>query len=231
MSIRLVSNISLTAVGFLLSASFFACTGDMTVDDVPVVDTGNGVDIPHATDVVHDTGNVVDSGNPDDVQTDDTGTQDTGTTVDAGPCTTPGTLHPPHLDAGTANIYCPFSNPDGGSSAYCNSGTEHCCEPTSGTAVCQPTATACGTSSDTDWQCEDPGADCTGGQMCCGSGTLVINTDPRGCANYASGFHGTHCATTCLATEIRMCTSDAECGTGQHCIPFKTKGNSVGGCM
>ena len=223
---RLLSNISRTTVAFLLSAGLFGCR-DMTVDDVPVVDSGT--DVAHAMDVAQDTGNPVDSGGIDVPIVTDTGPSDTGT-ADAGPCTAPGTLHPPHPDAGTANLFCPFSNPDGGASLYCNSGTQHCCEPTSGTAACQPTATACGTT-DTDWQCEDPGVDCPTGSMCCGTGTLVINTDPRGCANYASGFHGTHCSTTCTAAEIRMCTSDGECATGQHCIPFKTKGNQVGGCM
>lgn len=221
----LSSSVITLASAIALSAGLLACGPDTTVTDVPVVDTGT--DVVHPMDVVHDTGNTPDTGS-DVPQAMDVPATDTG--VDAGPCTTPGTLHPPRADGGTANLFCPFSNPDGGASLYCNSGTEHCCEPTSGTAMCSPTATACA-AGDTDWQCEDPGADCPAGSMCCGTGTVMINTDPRGCANFASGFHGTHCATSCTTMEIRMCTSDGECGTGQHCIPFKAKGNQVGGCM
>jgi hypothetical protein len=143
----------------------------------------------------------------------------------ASMCSTPGTLHPPKM--GMPTIYCPFSGVMGGKPQYCTAGTQHCCEPATGTAACQPSAMACAVG-DTDWQCQDPVADCPRGEQCCGSGKLVVNANPM-CANYASGFHGTHCAANCAANEIRMCTSDAECG-GKTCIPFKTKGAQVGGC-
>ncbi len=157
-----------------------------------------------------------------------TGTGGSGTGGDAGQCKTPTTLHPPSADAGTQTLYCPFSGVDGGKNDYCDTATQHCCEPKSGTASCTPKATPCG-ATETDWECEDPVADCPSGQVCCGSGTIVKNPDPN-CANYATGFTGTHCATSCTATEITMCTSPAECTGGKTCLPFSTKGNQVGGC-
>ncbi len=151
-----------------------------------------------------------------------------GGTGGTGGCSTPGTLHPPNADAGTATLYCPFSGVDGGTNAYCDTTTEHCCEPKSGTAACTPTGVACATG-DTDWQCEDP-SECGSGQKCCGKGTFVASTDPS-CANYATGFTGTYCAASCQATEIVMCTSNAECTSGKTCVPFKSKGNQVGACQ
>lgn len=145
------------------------------------------------------------------------------------PCSPPSKLIPPKADAGAQTLYCPFSGADGGPNVDCNPGTEHCCEPKMGEALCEPTATPCADPKATDWHCEDPIADCPTGQVCCGTGTLMKNTDPM-CANFASGFKGTHCAASCTATEIEMCTDDAECGAGKTCLPFRTKGAQVGGC-
>lgn len=142
----------------------------------------------------------------------------------AAMCTAPGKLYPPKGNG--PNLYCPFAAAMGMKSVYCQGGTQHCCEPKMGMSACDPLAMACAPT-DTDWQCEDP-IDCPKGQQCCGSGKLVINANPM-CANYASGFHGTHCAAQCAGNEITMCTSNGECG-GKTCVPFKTKGNSVGGC-
>ena len=165
--------------------------------------------------------------------------QDTGTTVpvdmgttaptDAG-CSTPTTLHPPRAGS-TANIYCPLFGttlPDGGHSLYCSAPTQHCCLPASGSGTCDPTATACG-ATDLDFRCQDPG-DCATGQHCCGTGTLVLGG--TGCGNFASHFTGTVCAASCdAATQITMCTSNGECASGHMCVPFKTHGADVGGCM
>lgn len=147
----------------------------------------------------------------------------------AAPCSPPSKLIPPKTDAGAATLYCPFSGADGGPNVDCNPSTEHCCEPKMGEALCEPTATACADAKATDWHCEDPIADCPQGQVCCGTGTLMKNPDPT-CANFASGFKGTHCAAACTPTEIEMCTDDAECGAGKTCLPFRTKGAQVGGC-
>ena len=141
----------------------------------------------------------------------------------ADACKAPGKLHPPK--AGYSDFYCPFVSP---AKTYCKDQTEHCCEPATGSASCQPISTPCATG-DTDWQCDDPSG-CPSGQQCCGTGTLVISPDPA-CENYASRFKGTHCAASCdPATEIVMCTSTGECAGGTTCTPFTTKGNQVGGC-
>jgi hypothetical protein len=95
-----------------------------------------------------------------------------------------------------------------------------------GTSTCDPAAMACA-AGDVDWQCQDP-TDCGAGKQCCGVGTFEQAPDPM-CANSAKGFTGTHCAATCAATEIVMCTSDAECG-GKKCTPFSTHGAQVGAC-
>ncbi|GMV17548.1 MAG: hypothetical protein AMXMBFR56_57720 [Polyangiaceae bacterium] len=146
-------------------------------------------------------------------------------------CKTPTTLHPPKPDAGLDNIYCPFSATGGGKNEYCASGSEHCCEPKATGAVskCQPLSQPCGLG-DTDWQCQDPVADCPSGQKCCGAGTVVKNPDSQ-CANYATGFTGTKCATTCGAGEVEMCTADSECAAPQTCLPFGAKGAQVGACQ
>ncbi|MCC6898449.1 MAG: hypothetical protein IT377_05710 [Polyangiaceae bacterium] len=145
-------------------------------------------------------------------------------------CKTPTKLHPPKSDAGTSNIYCPFSGADGGMNDYCASGSEHCCEPKAYGSVskCQPLSQPCATG-DTDWQCQDPVADCPTGQKCCGSGTVVKNTDPL-CANYATGFTGTKCASSCGSDEVEICTANAQCAPPKTCLPFGAKGAQVGAC-
>ncbi len=145
-------------------------------------------------------------------------------------CKTPTKLHPPKADAGTSNIYCPFSGADGGMNDYCVSGSEHCCEPKAFGSVskCQALSQPCATG-DTDWQCQDPVADCPTGQKCCGTGTVVKNTDPL-CANYATGFTGTKCASSCGSGEVEICTADAQCASPETCLPFGAKGAQVGAC-
>jgi hypothetical protein len=141
---------------------------------------------------------------------------------DMAGCKKPTTLHPP---SGSMTIYCPFS---GTMNVSCTKLTQHCCEPSTGNSMCVAIATPC-TAGNTDWQCQDP-TDCTPGQVCCGTGTLVKSADPN-CANFATGFHGTHCAASCTSAEIEMCTADAECSNGKTCVPFGTKGAQVGGCQ
>lgn len=187
---------------------------------------------PHGTTFPTDGGGggqpdltVVNPGGGDDLAMMNQGTDDSGMNnggMDAG-CKPPSTLHPPQM--GKASIYCPFAGANG-KGAYCQQGQQHCCEPSMGTSMCSPLATACPTGT-TDWQCQDP-SDCGNGKKCCGIGMLVIA--PQGCQNYATKFKGTHCASSCTATEIEMCTSDGECG-GKTCIPFATKAAQVGGCM
>ena len=186
-----------------------ASTTHVDMGFTPLTDTG--------------TSTLPDMGTPDDAWM--------ATGSDAG-CATPSTLHPP-MAGSSATILCPFGVPVTGTRLYCTARTQHCCEPTTGAGTCDPTATPCPTGN-VDWQCQDPVADCATGMHCCGTGTLVPGGSFGGmaCANFASHFTGTHCAASCTAgTEITMCTSNGECPTGQTCMPFKTHGASVGGCM
>ena len=146
---------------------------------------------------------------------------------DAGTCKSPSKLFPPNPDGGTVVLYCPFSGPDGGKDLYCDYATQHCCEPKTGQAFCEPAAMPCN-AGDTDWKCDDP-TECPPGQVCCGTGMLMKSADPN-CANTANNFSGTHCAHSCAANEIIMCTSDGECTGGKTCLPFRARGNQVGGC-
>jgi len=206
----------MTTPRWFLAAALALCACNntpprMQLDLGTAHDAGGGIDMA--------VGPGFDSGPADDAYVGD----------DAG-CSTPSTLHAPSMTS-PANVYCPFGMPpDGGHSLYCEASSQHCCEPLSGAGTCNPTATPCG-ATDLDWGCQDPGADCSGSMHCCGTGTLVLATSAS-CANYASHFTGTHCAASCQAgTEITMCTNDTECPTGQHCIPFRTHGAQVGGCM
>lgn len=144
-----------------------------------------------------------------------------GGNPDLTPCKGPSMLYPEMVKG---KFYCPFGKTDAGS-LYCTAGVTHCCEPAAGTSSCDPVATPCG-GGDTDWLCEEAG-DCPAQMVCCGSGTLVQDMV---CGSYATGFHGTHCAATCVAGEIQMCTATAQCSNNKTCIPFRTKGNQVGGC-
>jgi len=163
----------------------------------------------------------------------------TGTGGDAGTCSKVTTLHPPKLDAGPGTIFCPFSSTDGGPNEYCVPGTEHCCETPAGSTTptaCQPTATACMTGSGyTDWQCEDPVADCPTGMDCCATAapgkTPSIGLGAPGCGNFAHQMTGTKCQAAGSCVGIQMCTSDGECPAGKTCTPFGKAGNQVGGCM
>jgi hypothetical protein len=159
-----------------------------------------------------------------------TETPDLSSTMQQGPdmtmqCSVVTTLHAPKAMGPT--IFCPFAAM-GMPLVYCQAGMQHCCEPTMGMSACDPIAMACPVG-DTDWQCQDPVADCPQGMKCCGTGTLDISPDPS-CGNYATGFQGTHCAASCTANEIEMCTNNSECSGGQTCTPFGNRGVQVGGC-
>jgi hypothetical protein len=228
-----------SVIGCVIGAGVAACGGG---SGSGAGGTGTGGATPTTTTPSGTTTTTsIDTGTTSGTTTTGTGSTDTGTTSttttstttgtggDAGVCKPPTTLHPPHLDAGPGTIFCPFSAVDGGKNEFCVAQTEHCCEPTSGNASCQPSGTTCATG-DTDWQCEDPVADCPSGMECCAAGASIgISTDPS-CANFAHKFHGTACVAAGSCAGIVMCTSDAECPSGKHCVPFGTKGNAVGGC-
>ena len=218
--------VSLFVVGS--AAAFTACSSSSDSggggNDSGVKDSGSSGDSGVTTDSGSggDTGTPVDTGSSDDTGTD-------------GGCSTPGTLHPPSPDAGTSTIYCPFSGADGGPNVYCTGQTQHCCETpaSAGTpSTCQDLATACSVAKSTDWQCQDPKADCpTAKPICCATGASIGLGAP-GCGNFAHTMTGTTCvATGGCSGGITMCTSDDECPTGQHCTPFSKAGAQVGGCM
>lgn len=162
----------------------------------------------------------------------------TGGSGGAAQCSNPGTLHPPKLDAGPGSIYCPFSGVDGGPNEYCIPASEHCCETPAGAipSGCDPIGTACGVGSGyTDWQCEDPIADCTlpNGDCCAPGATLELGGVVNGktCGNYAKGMTKAICVPLGSCVGIQLCTSDNECPAGKTCTPFTKSGNQVGGCL
>jgi hypothetical protein len=135
-------------------------------------------------------------------------------------------------------FYCPFSKVDGGSIEYCTGGTEHCCEPSTGTSSCEPIATQCGTGN-TDWQCEGT-PDCASmpGTICCGTGHVAQQAAQPGCGPdggtlpafpYVSGFTGSSCMTPSACTTFQICSQTTECSTGT-CTPIRPKGNDIGYC-
>jgi hypothetical protein len=150
-------------------------------------------------------------------------------------CSTVTSLHPPHPDAGPGSIYCPFSAVADGGNEYCTPGTEHCCETPEGAATmsaCQPIGNACTQGSGyTDWQCEDPGTDCTTAlPVCCAAGASIGLGTP-GCGNFSHDMKGTACVAAGSCTGIILCTSSAECPAATpKCTPFGKAGNQVGGC-
>jgi hypothetical protein len=162
------------------------------------------------------------------------GTTSTGTSSgapDAGPCSKPGTLHPPQ--AGSETLYCPFAA-DGGALAFCNPRGQHCCETPEGAptaSACEPTTTACLTGyAYMDWGCADPVADCPSGSECCAPGATLALGAP-GCGNFSHDMTITKCVAAGSCSGIRLCTADAECPPPMKCTPFNRGGNHVGGCM
>jgi hypothetical protein len=216
-------------ISFVMLASagaFFACSSD------------NGGTTPGVTQDsgVHDTATAGDTATGGDTGTgDDTATPPTDTGTSDAQCSKVTTLHPPSADAGGKTIYCPFSS-DGGPDAanvYCQSQTEHCCEQGAGSTTpttCIPTATTCTGTKTTDWQCQDP-VDCpSSSPVCCAPGASIGLGAP-GCGNFAHTMTGTTCVAAGACTGIVMCTSNAECPSGQTCTPFGKAGAQVGGCM
>ncbi len=146
---------------------------------------------------------------------------------DAGPvCGTPPTLHP-ELDAG---VYCPFA---AAGAIHCNAGQE-CCEAPStstGQSTCQAIGAACPITGSLDWQCDGP-VDCAGsaaGPVCCGAGTVA--NDPSCNFQRGSGFQGSHCAQSCVAGEVSLCSAATDpCASGV-CTAFKVAGVVLGTCL
>jgi hypothetical protein len=214
------------------ATSVFGCAGGSGTSSHPTThaDSGTGTSGDDASMTTSpsgdDSGSMTtttsgdDSGSTTTTTGDDTGTT-TGTT-DA--CKPPGKLYPPK--AGATDFYCPFGSKEAGTN-YCKNGTEHCCEPATGTSTCEASGTACATG-DTDWQCDDA-SECGSGMVCCAAATW--HAGAAGCENYVSGFKGSHCAASCATGEITICQQATSCSGGTTCTPTAIKGNSVGVCQ
>jgi hypothetical protein len=143
-------------------------------------------------------------------------------------------------------MYCPFSGVDGGKDIYCSAG-QQCCSPPEGmgASTCLPDTESCPVKNSVDWVCEGT-PDCNGnpGTICCGQGTIAIQTPQPGCGPdggtlgeypYVSGFYGSACQASCATfgdggKGFQLCSQTSECPAGETCVPIKPKGNSVGYC-
>ena len=171
--------------------------------------------------------------------------------VDAG-CGDNPALHPNTPGGG---VYCPFGaaadggdltlycGADGGAANVCCIGGENA-NSTYPPSICSAgTCTFTATSGNTQVQCEDPATDCPAGNVCCGSASKSHTIEQKtGCTYddlsdwvYTKCEKGTACAATSTAPgtgpEFQLCTSNAECGGGKTCTPFKAKGIDMGYCM
>jgi len=149
------------------------------------------------------------------------------TPVDAGPdCGTPPALHP-ETEAG---VYCPFTATG---AIHCAVGQE-CCETPSTVvngSTCQPGGAACPVTGSLAWGCDGP-VDCEGnaaGGVCCAGGVVALDAV---CGfDRGSAFTGSHCAQSCAAGEVSICSETTDpCAPGTQCTPFKVAGVVLGTC-
>jgi len=234
-----IRNLALVlGAAFTVAAGGFAATACSS--NSPAV-TGPGYD----SGTVRDSSTGNDSGNTGN----DSGMMgsDAGTGADCGDVA----LRPG--DGGS--LYCPFG-PDGGqyvtcsSSGFCHldcpTATTYCCigggkSPNYYASACQTVGQACdnppadaGLPLGRPVQCEEA-ADCQGGDagpmICCATGS--VPTTVPGCGyDQEKGLKATTCTagTTC-ASGFQVCSTDAECGSGHTCKPFKALGMQLGWCQ
>lgn len=180
-------------------------TADGAVDTGVAADTASGtldtavivdsaVDVP--VEVAVDIG--VDSGKETGV---DSGTD---TAVDSG------TMLEAATDTGVVSPFLP------------SAGAVVCTDGMGGTKLCAAGQVCCGTSDgyscksscsalDKDYRCDET-ADCAGGQICC---TKVLGSTPE----------GSECRDNWIPCfGPRLCQTDAECGAGKTCAPYKPAG-------
>jgi hypothetical protein len=151
---------------------------------------------------------------------------DAGVDADAAvDCGIPPVLHPAAPDAGP---FCPFSTaaPPFLTCAY----GQHCCEPPNGSGSLSTCASDCSTLADggTDWQCQDP-LSCPAGQLCCANATSYDTSLTCG-YGLLHVLTSTVCASSCSATQFRLCESNVECPSGTTCTVVKAKGADFGVC-
>ncbi len=97
-----------------------------------------------------------------------------------------------------------------------------CADGSGGTKLCAAGQICCGTSSgyscksscsafDKDYACDET-ADCSGSQICCTKVSLTGSPE------------GSDCRESWLCFGPRLCQTDAECGSGKTCAPYKPSG-------
>jgi hypothetical protein len=155
----------------------------------------------------------------------------TVTTGDAGhdagnTCGTPPVLHPETA----AGVYCPFT---AAGSVHCTAGQE-CCEAPSTSAngsTCEAAGTTCPITGSISWACDGP-VDCAAsaaGPVCCAAGTVSLDST---CGfNRGSGFTSSHCASSCVGSEISICSEATDPCSSGTCTAFKVAGIVIGTCQ
>lgn len=237
-----IRNLALVlGAAFTVAAGGFAATACSSNN--PAV-TGGGYDSGTVRDssTGNDSGN---TGNDSGMMGSDAG--DGGNSCGSTPSLKPG-------DGGS--IYCPFAADAGqyvtcSSSGFCHldcpTATTYCCigggtSPNYYTSACQTIGQACDNPPEDAGhggrpvQCEEA-ADCQGGDagamICCGTGGLPAQDPTCGYYKESPGFKATTCTTgtTCPSGQFQICSTDAECGSGKTCTPFKALGVQLGFCM
>jgi hypothetical protein len=131
---------------------------------------------------------------------------------------------------------CPFVDAgDGGVLTATCAASQLCCEYSSTyDSLCQSSCPNQGSLTPVEWQC-DHASHCGGAKPCClvgveGGVAPAVNFDTVCLTYFGTHVGGTQCATTtCGAGQITLCAQDGDCGGGK-CVPFKTKGKTLGVC-
>jgi hypothetical protein len=170
------------------------------------------------------------------VPTDDASTaKDTGTRADqsapavdaATPDDSGGGTDAPAINDGAQTPVDAADTPDGGApvtphtvacgSITCDTQTSTCCAPLDGgTASCANGASAQCPSGSASLHCAEA-ADCTGGNVCCGS------------IDFQTQAASTQCAAAC-AGGFQFCGTSGECKNGQPCVVQTCLGQKVQIC-
>ena len=177
---------------------------DSAVVDSAVVDSAV-VDSAVVDSLVVDSG-ALDSGATDSGPVDSGTVADSATAVDSMPDTTTSSLMP-----ATGKVVCTDGS---GGTKLCASG-QACCG-TSGGFACTTTCSAF----DKDYYCDER-ADCAGGEVCCIKRNILTGSD-----------EGSACIRSDWCLSPPLCQTNAECGAGKTCLPYKPTGApySTGRC-
>lgn len=156
---------------------------------------------------------------------------DSGGKGDAGKCTGSTPFIP---EAGTPN-YCFGARSPEDAGNGCSGTTPSCCDVKgadggfANNCVAQGSCVGVGTDGTGEFQCQDNSA--CGGQKCCiarysdWDGGVFTNT----CGKFYGGG-GTKCQANCDDT-TQVCSSNADCPTGQTCTASKVASKNLGVCL